>query len=169
MPAAGSTSLPVHFPDRAFHSLHYSAKTCHVRKYCRWSCCSAKHLFIISPNYKLNHHLVHKVPPSLVELYLNDINCHVTVIHEFTDGCSAQYKSRHCIREVSNSPANLGFTNIRNFLETSHAKGCKKLLGQTYQANMAIIKQQVCSNYTYSLYVAKVLFGRCNKHLFIDP
>ena len=32
MPASGSTSIPVLFPDTGFHSRHYSAQTCHVER-----------------------------------------------------------------------------------------------------------------------------------------
>ena len=69
-----------------------------------------KYLFVISPDYKHNHH-----SPDLVAGYLNDINCPITVMHEFTDGCSAQYKSRHCMGNVSHSAVDFGVTTIRNY------------------------------------------------------
>ncbi|XP_062598646.1 uncharacterized protein LOC134260080 [Saccostrea cucullata] len=45
-------------------------------------------------------------------------------MHEFTDGCAAQYKSRHCFGDISNSCQDFGFKHFtRNFFETAHAKG----------------------------------------------
>ena len=44
-------------------------------------------------------------------------------MHEFGDSCVAQYKSRHCVSDLSCSLANFGYTIVCNFLETSHAKG----------------------------------------------
>lgn len=110
-----------------------------------------EHLFVISPDCKHNHHSVHEVG-SLVAGYLNEINCPVTVMHKFTDGCSAQYKSRHCMGDVSHSAADFGFTTIRNFFETSHVKGPQDGAGANlkHKADIAVIKRQVGSNYTYS-------------------
>jgi len=44
-------------------------------------------------------------------------------MHEFTDGCSAQYKSSHCIGDLSCSLADFGFYIQHYYFETSHAKG----------------------------------------------
>jgi len=45
-------------------------------------------------------------------------------MHEFTDGCPSQYKSRHCFGDISNTYADFGYEVFsRNFFEISHAKG----------------------------------------------
>lgn len=108
-----------------------------------------EHLFVISPDLKHNHHSVHEVR-SLVAGHLQSINHPVKVLHEFTDGCSAQYKSRHCMGDVTHSDVDFGFTTIRNFFETSHAKGPQDGAGANlkHKADMAVIKRQVSGNYT---------------------
>ena len=41
-------------------------------------------------------------------------------MHEFTDGCSAQYKSRNCMGDVDTCRFKLGYKVLtRNFYETS--------------------------------------------------
>ena len=60
---------------------------------------------------------------ALIAKYLLDISCKVVRMHEFTDGCAAQYKSRHCVGDLSCSLADFGFIIQRNYFETSHAKG----------------------------------------------
>ena len=53
-------------------------------------------------------------------------------MHEFCDGCAAQYK-RHCFGYVSESVSEFGFTKmIRNFFETSHAKGPQDAAGVVF-------------------------------------
>ena len=44
-------------------------------------------------------------------------------LHEFTDGCAAQYKSRHCVGDLSCSLTDFGYHTQRSYFETSHAKG----------------------------------------------
>ena len=80
-----------------------------------------EHLFVISPDLKHDHYSVHKCRQLLAEHLKKCGPIHV--LHEWTDGCSAQYKSRHCMADVTHSRADFGFPTIRNFMETSHAKG----------------------------------------------
>ena len=65
-------------------------------------------------------------------------------MHEWTDGCSAQYKSRHCMGDVSFSETHFSFPTIRNYFETSHAKGPQDSAGANLKskANMAVIQRQ---------------------------
>ena len=44
-------------------------------------------------------------------------------MHEFTNGCAGQYKSRHCFGDLSCSLKKLGYVVHRSFFATSHAKG----------------------------------------------
>ena len=53
--------------------------------------------------------------------------CDVEVMHEWTGGCFAQYNSGHCMDDVSLSNADFGYRTIRNYFETSHAKGPAKM------------------------------------------
>ncbi|CAG2205789.1 unnamed protein product [Mytilus edulis] len=85
--------------------------------------------FVISPDQKHDHHYTHCVQ-NLVSEYLKSINCEISVMHEFTDGCSSQYKSRHCMGDVSYSCSDFGYAKIlRNYVETSHERGPQDAAG----------------------------------------
>lgn len=67
-------------------------------------------------------------------------------MHEFTDGCASQYKSRHCFGDLSFGKVDFGYEIIRNYFETSHAKGVQ-------DAAEGLIKNQ--AEYAVAL-------GKCN-------
>ena len=79
-------------------------------------------------------------------------------MHEFTDSCAAQYKSRHCTGELSCCVADFGFPIRRNYFETSHAKGEQDAAGShvKQQASLAVIRgraditnaKQLCDHLT---------------------
>lgn len=52
--------------------------------------------------------------------------------------------------DVSHSDVDFGVTTIRNFFETSYAKGLQDGAGANlkHKADMAVIKRQVSGNYT---------------------
>jgi hypothetical protein len=51
-------------------------------------------------------------------------------MHEFTDGCSVQYKSQLCMIDVDTCISKLGYKVLmRNFYETSHGKGPHAAVG----------------------------------------
>ena len=79
-------------------------------------------------------------------------------MHDLTDGCSAQYKSRNCMDDVSRICGELGYSKfIRNFYETSHAKGPQDAAGGflKHQADMAVLRgSEIILN-------AKRFFGLC--------
>ena len=52
--------------------------------------------FVISPDSRHDHHFTHEVQ-QLVTDYLHSATDEFHTLHEFTDGCSSQYKSCHCI------------------------------------------------------------------------
>lgn len=82
-----------------------------------------EHLFVISDDDIQDFHSVHKAQ-ELVKSYLEDqVKMQVSLMHEFTDGCAAQYKSRHCIGDLSCCFVDYGYQIRRNYFETSHAKG----------------------------------------------
>ncbi|CAC5362538.1 unnamed protein product [Mytilus coruscus] len=57
-------------------------------------CSITEHFFVISPDEKHDQFFTQKVQ-TLVKEYLDSIRYDVKVIHEFTDGCPVQYKSRN--------------------------------------------------------------------------
>ena len=75
-----------------------------------------EHIFVISPHCKHDHHSVHQCQ-GLIADYLKSVQYNATVMHEFTDGCSVQYKSRHCMGDVSFSVTDFSFFTIRNYYE----------------------------------------------------
>ena len=60
----------------------------------------SEHIFIISPDLKHDNHSVHQVRV-FIDGYLKKIGYPSQVMHEWTDGCAAQYKSRHCMGDVA--------------------------------------------------------------------
>lgn len=103
-----------------------------------------EHLFTISEDLSHDHHSVHACRVNVAN-YLRGIKYKVDTMHEWTDGCSAQYKSRHCMGDVSYSKLDFGFTTIRNYFETSHAKGPQDGAGANlkHKADMAVIRREV--------------------------
>ena len=102
-----------------------------------------EHLFTISPDLRHDHHSVQGCRTNVVN-YLKDIGYKVQVMHEWTDGCSAQYKSRHCMGDVNFSLVDFGFPTVRNYFETSHAKGPQDGAGANlkHKADMAVIRRE---------------------------
>lgn len=81
-----------------------------------------EHLFVILDDDVQDYHAVHKAQELITGYLENQLHMKISKLHEFTDGCAAQYKSRHCIRDLSCCLADHGFLVQRNFFETSHAK-----------------------------------------------
>ena len=83
-------------------------------------------------------------------------------MHEFTDGCSSQCKSRHCLGDLSFETTEYGYKVFhRNFFETSHAKGPQDAAGGFIkrQADIAVLRgDTIIQN-------AKDLFSFCNNDL----
>ena len=103
-----------------------------------------EHLYVISPDLRHDHHSVQGCQNNVVN-YLKEIGYNVELMHEWTDGCSAQYKSRHCMGDVSFSLLDFGFPTVRNYFETSHAKGPQDGAGANlkHKADMAVIRREV--------------------------
>ena len=95
-----------------------------------------EHLFVISDDDVQDYHAVHKAQELITGYLKNQLHMRISKLHEFTDGCAAQYKSRHCIADLSCCLADHGFLVQRNFFETSHAKGEQDAAG-------ANVKQKV--------------------------
>lgn len=95
-----------------------------------------EHLFVISDDEVQDYHSVHKAQ-ELVKSYLEEqLQMKINRLHEFTDGCAAQYKWRHCIGDLSCCLFDYGYQIQRSYFETSHAKGEQDAAG-------ANVKQKV--------------------------
>jgi hypothetical protein len=78
---------------------------------------------VISPDSSHDRHFTLYCQTQISE-YLKSISADIKIMPEFTDGCSAQYKNRNFMGNVSRIHGELGYSKIiRNFYETSHAKG----------------------------------------------
>ena len=99
---------------------------------------------MISPDLRHDHHSVQGCR-NIVVNYLKEIGYKVELMHKWTDGCSVQYKSRHCMGDVSFSPLEFGFPTLRNYFETSHAKGPQDgaIANLKHKADMAVFRREV--------------------------
>lgn len=68
-----------------------------------------EHVFVISDDVIQDNNSVHKVQELLNTYITKDLGQQITVLHEFTDGCSVQYKSRHCLGDLSCCEADFGY------------------------------------------------------------
>lgn len=84
-------------------------------------CVLKDHVFVISDNPVQDFDSVHHAQRLIAKYLSQDLKLAVKKMHEFTDGCAAQYKSRHCIGDLSCCVADFGFPIQRNCFEISHA------------------------------------------------
>ena len=113
-----------------------------------------EHIFVISDDPVQDYDSVHKMQ-ELIHNYLStDIRYNTQMMHEFTDGCAAQYKSRHCIGDLSCSLADFGFPVQRNYFETSHAKGEQDAAGShvKQKVSQAVLRRTATINNARSMY-----------------
>ncbi|VDI47217.1 Hypothetical predicted protein [Mytilus galloprovincialis] len=119
-----------------------------------------EHFFVISPDLQHDNDFTKYVQKKVKE-YLDSISYTVDHMHEFTDGCSSQYKSRHCLGSLSTAIPDFGYKTFhRNFFETSHAKGPQDAAGGFIkrQADISVLRgNTVIQN-------AKDLFTFCEKN-----
>ena len=89
----------------------------------------AEHFFVVSPDPVHDNHFTYQIQKMISE-YLESISYNTEVMHEFTDGCQTQYKSRHCMAYISESCSRLKCKQIvRNYFESSHGKGPQDAAG----------------------------------------
>ena len=102
-----------------------------------------EHLFVISDDVTQDHDSVLHIQ-KLISKHLEESKCTVKKMHEFTDGCAGQYKSRHCYGDLSCSLATLGYTVQRNYFATSHAKGEQDAAGShvKQKATLAVLSRK---------------------------
>ena len=103
-----------------------------------------EHLFVISDDVTQDHDSVLHIQ-KLISKHFQDSKCIIKNMHEFSDGCAGQYKSRHYLGDLSCSLATLGYTVQRNFFTTSHAKGEQNAAGShvKQKATTAILCRRV--------------------------
>ena len=113
-----------------------------------------EHLFAISDENTEDYLFVHHVQ-SLILRYLREQQ-HLTVdkIHEFTDGCAGQYKSKHTFGDLSCCLADFGSQIDRHFFVTSHAKGEQDTAGANVKqrATLAVLQRKVTIGCAKDLY-----------------
>ena len=65
-------------------------------------------------------------------------------MHEWTNDCCSQCKSRHWMSDVSHSFVDFRYPTMGNYFETSHAKGPQDDAGANFkfQAHMTVIRRQ---------------------------
>ena len=107
-----------------------------------------EYIFVISDDMAYDSYSVQHVRHIIHNYLVNTVRCTVKRLHEFTDGCSAQYKSRHCMgSHVLLSSNDFGYPAQRNYFETSHAKGC---CWGTYKAKGKFSSGKKGGNYSVS-------------------
>ena len=117
-----------------------------------------KGIFVINEDDKPDQHFTVFVQLKIKE-HLSSIGYQIEFIHEFTDGCPVQYKSRHCFGSLSLTACNLQCGIIRNFVKTSHAKGQQDAVGGFIERNadFAVLRLRT------TIQSAKDLFLICKK------
>ena len=121
-------------------------------------CVLKHHVFVISDNRVQDFDSVHHAQRLIAKYLSQDLKVAVKKMHKFTDGCAAQYKSRHCIGDLSCCVADFGFPIQRNYFEISHVKGEQDAAGShvKQQATFAVIRgradktnaKQLCDHLT---------------------
>ncbi|EDO34354.1 predicted protein [Nematostella vectensis] len=117
-----------------------------------------EHLFVVSDDPTQDHDSVHKAQKLIHDYLVNDVGYSIELLHEFTDGCAAQYKSRHCIGDLSCSLADFGYPIQRSFFETSHAKGEQDAAGShvKQKTSQAVLRRKAKINSAKDMYAYRV-------------
>ena len=102
-----------------------------------------EHIFALTDDATQDHHAVVHIQKLISNDWTNDLKLNIKKMQEFTDGCAGQYKSRHCLGDVSCSLANLGYVVQRNYFGTSYAKGEQDTAGANVKqkATTAVLRR----------------------------
>lgn len=113
-----------------------------------------EHLFAISDDNTQDYHFVHHVQSLILRYFREQQHLTVDKIHEFTDGCAGQYKSKHTFGHLSCCLADFGCQIDRHFFETSHAKGEQNAAGANVKqrATLAVLQRKVTIGCAKDLY-----------------
>ncbi len=92
----------------------------------------------------MNANSVHIVRKHLAD-YFTAIDYELDTLHEQNDGCAAQYKSRHCLLDISYTETEFGFKVIRSYHAPAHAKGQQDAAGGCIKrfADFAVLRREV--------------------------
>ena len=111
-------------------------------------------IITVLDDHKHDNFAVHHIK-TLIHNYLKDkVKYKVKFLHEFTDGCSSQYKSKYCMNDIAKSFKPFGYDTQRNFFETAHAKGKQDAVGSHTKgkASLAVIRGQAYIRNAEQLY-----------------
>ena len=109
-----------------------------------------EYIFVISDDMAHDSYSVQHVRHIIHNYLVNTVGCTVKRLHEFTDGCSAQYKSCHCMgSHVLSSSNDFGYPTQCNYFETSHAKWEQDAVG-THEAKGRFSSGRKGGNYSVS-------------------
>ena len=82
-----------------------------------------EHILVISDDPVQDYDSVHKMCELIVNYLTNDLHYNTKMIHEFTDGCAAQYEYRHCIGDLSCSLADFWLHHPEKLLRDLTCQG----------------------------------------------
>ncbi len=102
-------------------------------------------IFVISPGYvPINSNSVHVVRQHIAD-HFQSMEYGLTLMHEVNDNCAAQYKSRHCLLDLSYAEQDFGYAVIRIYHEPGHAKGSQDAAGGCVKrfADLAVVRGEV--------------------------
>ena len=105
-----------------------------------------EHIFTILDDLLHDSYAVQHIRTLIHNYLTNEIKYPVKFLHEFTDGCGTQYKSKPCMgSHVLLSNKDFGYFTKRNYFETSHAKGEQDAAGAhiKQRAAMAVVHNEV--------------------------
>ena len=113
-----------------------------------------EHIFVLSDDNTQDYHFVHHSQKLIFDYITKELNLQIKKVHEFTDGCAGQYKSRHTFGDLSCSLADFGFQVDRHFFETSHAKGEQDAAGANIKqrATLAVLRRETSITSAKDLY-----------------
>ena len=112
-----------------------------------------EHVFVILDDPIQDQDSVQKVQELIHNYLINDVH-YVIKMHEFTDSCAAQYKSRHCIGDLSCSLADFGFHIQHDYFETFHAKAEQDAAGShvKQKVGQAVLRKTATITSAKSMY-----------------
>ena len=115
-----------------------------------------EHVFTILDDLSHDGYAVQHIRNLIHNFLIDEVHYQVDLLHEFTmDGCSAQYKSRHCMgSHVLLSNKDFGVVTQRNYFETLHTKGEQDAAGAhiKQRAAMAVVQNEATTQSGHDLY-----------------
>ena len=82
-----------------------------------------EHWLIVSEDLGHAYHFAQQNVQDIMLPELETLGCKVNVLHQRTEGCAAQYKSRHSFADISKSEQDLNVQRFVNFSARGHGTG----------------------------------------------